>query len=148
MVDIGCGYGENRPIVESSGGQWPGVEPFKGGAHTVVGDAENLPFENESFDAVVMNAVLKHIPDVGKAFSEVARVLKPGGVFIGYVAYMECFHEISYSHLSFKALEHYSTIHNMKLEQIPGGHAFGIDYHLQVLFYPIPFKYARKIKTS
>ena len=60
----------------------------------------------------------------------------------------ECFHEISYSHLSFKALEHYSTIHNMKLEQIPGGHAFGIDYHLQVLFYPIPFKYARKIKTS
>jgi len=148
VVDIGCGYGNNRPIVESVGGQWTGVEPFEGGAHTIVGDAENLPFENESFDVVVMNAVLEHIPDVGKAFSEVARVLKPGGVFIGYVAYMECFHEISYSHLSFKALEHYSTINNMKLEKISGGHAFGIDYHLQVLAYPIPFKYTRKIIAS
>lgn len=145
VVDIGCGYGRNRKVVESVGGEWIGVEPFEGGAHTVVGDAEDLPFEDNEFDVAIMNAVLEHIPDVSKAFSEVARVLKPGGVFIGYVAYMECFHEISYSHLSFKALEHYSNINGMKLEKISGGAAFGIDYHLRVLLYPIPFKYARKL---
>lgn len=145
VVDIGCGYGGNKPIVEAAGGEWVGVEPFEGGAHLVVGDAENLPFEAQSFDIAIMDAVLEHIPDVGKAFSEVSRVLRPGGLFVGYVAFMECFHEISYSHLSFKALEHYSMINGMKLEKISGGVGFGIDYHLQVLFYPIPFKYPRKM---
>jgi len=144
VVDIGCGYGRNKSIVEAAGGEWVGVEPFEGGAHTVVGDAENLPFEDESFDVAIMDAVLEHVPDVGKAFAEVARVLKLGGVFIGYVAFMECYHEISYSHLSFKALEHYSEINGMKLEKISGGGAFGIDYHLNVLLYPFPFKIFRK----
>ena len=145
VVDIGCGHGRNRPIVESVGGTWTGVEPFEGGNHTVVGDAENLPFENAVFDVAIMHAVLEHIPDAGKAISEVARVLKPGGVFVGYSAFMECFHEISYSHLSFKALEHFANINGMRLERISGGHAFGIDYHLNVLFYPMPFGWMRKI---
>ena len=145
VVDIGCGFGTNKPIVEGVGGTWIGVEPFEGGAHTVVADAEDLPFENNSFDVAIMDAVLEHIPDVGKAFTEVGRVLKPGGIFIGYVAFMECFHEISYSHLSFKALEHYAKINGMELEKVGGGWAFGIDYHKRVLYYPLPFKLARKI---
>ncbi len=148
VADIGCGYGRNKKLVESLGGTWIGVEPFEGGAHTVTASAEDLPFENESFDVVIMDAVLEHIPNVGAAFSEVGRILKPGGVFVGYVAFMECFHEISYSHLSFKALEHYSEINNMKLEKISGGSAFGIDYHLNVLFYPLPFKFFRKLIAS
>jgi ubiquinone/menaquinone biosynthesis C-methylase UbiE len=148
VVDIGCGYGRNRKIVEFVGGEWIGVEPFEGGAHTVVGDAENLPFEDNTFDVAIMDAVLEHIPDVSKAFSEVARVLKPGGLFVGYVAFMECFHEISYSHLSFKALEHYSNVNGMKLKKISGGSAFGIDYHLNVLFHPLPFRFCRNIIAS
>lgn len=148
VVDIGCGYGRNRKIVEDAGGKWTGVEPFEGGAHTVVADAEDLPFENDTFDVAIMDAVLEHIPDVSKAIAEVARVLKPGGVFIGYVAFMECFHEISYSHLSFKALEHFSKVNNMKLEKISGGHRFGIDYHRRVLFYPIPMGWSRPVTAS
>ncbi len=144
VIDIGCGYGRNKEPVESVGGEWVGVEPFEGGAHTVVGSAHDLPFDEDSFDVAIMNSVLEHIPDAGKAFSEVSRVLKPGGVFIGYAAFMECFHEISYSHLSFKALEYYADINGMKLEKLQGGTAFGIDYHLQVLFYPLPFRFVRK----
>ena len=56
---------------------------------------------------------------------------------------MECFHEISYSHLSFKAMEHYSNINKMKLKKISGGNRFGIDYHKKVLYYPLPFNFIR-----
>ena len=145
VADIGCGYGRNKRLVESLGGEWIGVEPFEGGAHTVVANAEDLPFDNASFDVVIMDAVLEHIPDVSKAITEVARILKSGGVFIGYSAFMECFHEISYSHLSFKALEHYANINGMKLEKISGGSAFGIDYHMAVIMSPMPSRLMRKI---
>ncbi len=143
VVDIGCGYGRLRSVVEAAGGEWVGVEPFDGPAETVTASAEDLPFDDESFDVVVMDAVLEHIPNVSPALTEAARVLKPGGLFVGYVAFMECFHEISYSHLSFKALEHLSLINGMKLEAIGGGSRFGIDYHLNVLLFPLPVRWLR-----
>jgi SAM-dependent methyltransferase len=45
----------------------------------VVGDAERMPFRCCSFDAVVCQGVLHHLPDVGRALAEVDRVLLPGG---------------------------------------------------------------------
>jgi ubiquinone/menaquinone biosynthesis C-methylase UbiE len=42
-------------------------------------DAERLPFDDESFDLVFGHAVLHHIPDLGRAFAEFRRVLRPGG---------------------------------------------------------------------
>lgn len=143
VVDIGCGFGRTKHIVEKAGGIWVGVEPFEGGAQTVIASAEDLPFEDESFDVVIMTSVMEHVPNVELAFKEIGRILKKGGVFVGYIAYMECFHEISYSHLSFKGIEHYASQNNMKLEVISGGRRFGIDYHLTVLFSPLPFEWAR-----
>lgn len=145
VVDIGCGYGYNKSIVESLGGKWTGLDLFVSDDRIVKADAQSMPFKDTEFDVVIMDAVLEHIPDVGKAFSEVSRVLKINGLFVGYVAFMECFHEISYSHISFKALEYYSEINGMKLEKISGGSAFGIDHHLSVIFYPLPFSFIRKI---
>ncbi len=46
---------------------------------TVATEAEQLPFEDESFDLVFGHAVLHHIPDVDRAFAEFRRVLRPGG---------------------------------------------------------------------
>jgi SAM-dependent methyltransferase len=48
-------------------------------------DAESLPFRDRSFDLVLGHAVLHHLPDLERAFSEFDRVLKPGGriVFAG-----------------------------------------------------------------
>jgi ubiquinone/menaquinone biosynthesis C-methylase UbiE len=48
-------------------------------AETVRTEAEELPFEDESFDLVFGHAVLHHIPDLDKAFAEFRRVLRPGG---------------------------------------------------------------------
>ncbi len=43
-------------------------------------EAEALPFADASFDLVFGHAVLHHIPDLGRAFREFARVLRPGGM--------------------------------------------------------------------
>jgi SAM-dependent methyltransferase len=46
------------------------------------GSAENLPFNDASFDVVVTNGVFNLVVDKTKALKEVVRVLKPGGRFM------------------------------------------------------------------
>jgi SAM-dependent methyltransferase len=45
----------------------------------VGGEAETLPFEDESFDVVISNGVIDLTPDKDAVFSEINRVLRPGG---------------------------------------------------------------------
>ncbi len=47
-----------------------------------LGDAANLPFDDNSFDKIYSFGVLHHTPDIDKCIEEVYRVLKPGGTFI------------------------------------------------------------------
>jgi arsenite methyltransferase len=45
----------------------------------VEGSAEDLPFDDASFDVVISNGVIDLIPDKDAVFSEITRVLRPGG---------------------------------------------------------------------
>jgi SAM-dependent methyltransferase len=45
-------------------------------------DIQSIPFENNSFDVVICNHVLEHVPDFKKAASEIYRVLKKDGYAI------------------------------------------------------------------
>lgn len=42
---------------------------------------ESIPYDDESFDIVIANMMLYHVPDMNKALSEVKRVLKKDGLF-------------------------------------------------------------------
>ena len=42
-------------------------------------DAQAIPFDDNTFDLVIANHMLYHVPDLDKAVSEIRRVLKPGG---------------------------------------------------------------------
>jgi SAM-dependent methyltransferase len=69
-----------------------------------------LPFDDSSFDAVLSTDTFEHVMDLEGAFREIARVLKPGGVFLsrfgplfhspqGYHFYWAC--QVPYAHLLF-----------------------------------------------
>ena len=44
-------------------------------------DIQNIPFEADSFDVVIANMMLYHVPDIKSGLAEVRRVLKKGGAF-------------------------------------------------------------------
>ncbi|ARN77863.1 bifunctional demethylmenaquinone methyltransferase/2-methoxy-6-polyprenyl-1,4-benzoquinol methylase [Nonlabens spongiae] len=48
----------------------------------VVGDSENLHYENESIDAVTVSYGVRNFEDLEKGLSEILRVLKPGGILV------------------------------------------------------------------
>lgn len=47
--------------------------------HFVLGNAEKLPFDNESFDRIILTCVLHHVDSPAKVLSECRRVLRDGG---------------------------------------------------------------------
>ena len=51
-------------------------------AHIIRVDAEDIPYQDQSFDLVIANHVLEHVGDDRKALSEIRRVLAPGGFAI------------------------------------------------------------------
>ena len=50
-------------------------------ADYTVCDAMDIPFADSSFDVVIANMMLYHVPDIAKALGEIRRVLKPDGSF-------------------------------------------------------------------
>lgn len=47
----------------------------------LVGDSENLPFENDTFDAITVAFGIRNFENLEKGLSEILRVLKPNGIF-------------------------------------------------------------------
>ena len=58
----------------------------------VLGDACSLPFRDESFGLVWLEAALEHLPDPAAAVAEVRRVLKPNGIVYVEVPFMQGYH--------------------------------------------------------
>jgi ubiquinone/menaquinone biosynthesis C-methylase UbiE len=93
VLDVGCGQGIDVARYARAGARATGVDLTPrhvelARAHLAAlnleatiehGDAESLPFPDESFDRVSSNGVLHHTPDMPAALAEIARVLRPGG---------------------------------------------------------------------
>ena len=87
VLDVGCGPGELTQRFVDLGADVCAIDisprmvelTRARGIDAQVGDAEQLPFEADDFDCVFAGWVLYHVPDVGRAVAECARVLKPGG---------------------------------------------------------------------
>lgn len=59
-----------------------------------VADAQALPFMDASFDTVIANHMLYHVPDLPRALGEIRRVLKPGGCLYASTIGRDSMHEL------------------------------------------------------
>jgi ubiquinone/menaquinone biosynthesis C-methylase UbiE len=91
-LDLGCGTGWIHEVLQMKGYQRSlvGVDiafemlryAKRKKMNAVLGDAENLPFDDNRFDGVLAKGVLHHLPDMKTAVAEIARVLRPGGIAV------------------------------------------------------------------
>lgn len=96
-LDLGCGPRDQSAALEYLGFRYVGLD-YSTPAADLLGDAHAIPFADGSFDCVFSYAVLEHLHNPFIAFSEVARVLRPGGWFIGTVSQGEPFHSSYFHH--------------------------------------------------
>jgi SAM-dependent methyltransferase len=99
VLDLGCGEGRHVHGAHMMAGvnivgldldraslakAQEGLRSLPGGdgvSAVLAGDAYRLPFADQAFDAVICSEVLEHLEDYRRVLGEIARVLKPGGLF-------------------------------------------------------------------
>jgi arsenite methyltransferase len=87
ILDVGCGPGLFAEAIAVHGATVTGVDSSPAmvaaaavrGVTAVEGDAEDLPFAEETFDAACLVQVLEYVDDPVSVISEAARVVRPGG---------------------------------------------------------------------
>jgi ubiquinone/menaquinone biosynthesis C-methylase UbiE len=96
LLDVGCGSGDNLSRAASElKCKTTGIDPAPGAhgvgrftedamikSEIIQGNAENLPFENKTFDVVFCSHVLEHVNNEHKSLTEIARVTKENGTII------------------------------------------------------------------
>lgn len=92
VLDAGCGAGEYVEAMGQRGADAHGIEfveekvsqwqlSHPGDTRVRRGDLAGLAFSDNTFDIVLLNEVIEHVPDDNLALREIFRVLKPGGTF-------------------------------------------------------------------
>ena len=146
VLNVGAGQGSFTRLLEergfdvvSSDVTAPALDVLRAGVRgeVLLADMTDLPFGDDTFDAVVAGEVIEHIENDGLALSEAARVLRPGGVLaLSVPAHPEWFgasdrwagHVRRYTHRHL--IELVDSVPGLRLEVIrPWGFPMSALYH-------------------
>lgn len=96
ILDIGSGFrfqkeiGPYQSFFKGTNYRTLDIEPKY--QPDIIGDVQNFPLPDESFDAVICKAVLQLVPEPQKAAKEIYRVLRKGGKCLVYVPFLYSYH--------------------------------------------------------
>lgn len=113
LLEIGSG---TQHIIYNDSAKVVRVDIKEADSIDVVADAHDLPFEDDSYDAVIAKEVLEHLYHPHVAIDEVFRVLKPGGKFIASTCFYWPIHAAPIDYFRFtqfgleKLLEKYTEV--------------------------------------
>jgi SAM-dependent methyltransferase len=93
-------------LYNTQGIQVVGTDVYASTNTNVVADGHFLPFQNETFDAVWIQAVLEHVLDPSVVVGEIHRVLKPGGIVYADTPFIQQVHEQAYDFTRFTLSGH------------------------------------------
>ncbi|MEX0935063.1 MAG: methyltransferase domain-containing protein [Candidatus Paceibacterota bacterium] len=79
-----------RPLLENT--QYQILDPVPDYNPDIIGDIHDLPFDDNSIDAILCIAVLEHVENPIQAVREMYRSLKPGGYLFVYVPFLYYYH--------------------------------------------------------
>lgn len=88
ILDIGSGKAKSRNYFTSMGHEYVTLDN-KEGIADVLADMHMIPFENETFDAILSTSAFQFSSNLVNAFTESYRVLKIGGTITGSIAFLE-----------------------------------------------------------
>ncbi len=129
VVDLGCGRGDSVDAFRAADPtvRWIGVEVGDSEYETRpdvelrIFDGIALPFEDASVDIVFSKQVLEHVERPHELIVDVARVLAPGGIFVGSTSHLEPYHGRSTMNLTPYGLLRILQTSGLDLETIMPG---------------------------
>jgi SAM-dependent methyltransferase len=136
MLDMGCGDRRCEPVLRLGGHEYVGLD-IAGEDPDVLGIGEALPFRDESFDFVFTLSVVPHTAHPLVVMREIARVLKPGGRYIGTMEFLEPCHMQSRHHVTALGVQDWIDFSGFELVELEANDRWlGANALLKMGFFP------------
>ena len=149
VLDAGCGEQPLRRVIEASGAHYLGLDVSQNrrGTVDIVASLGSVPREDASVDTIVCTEVLEHVSDTAAAFSEMARLVRGGGVILLTTPFSYPLHEEphDYVRLTARAIGELAARNGLRVSEV---HALGNEVEVLALTFcnlmsnvlaPLPF---------
>ena len=129
---LGCGDAGESHFLQDLGYETAAFDIKRSSGTDFLADAHRIPLQDASFDLVLSMQVLEHLRSPWLAIREIARVLKPGGCFVGSVAFLKPYHG-SYFHMTYQGVTRLLRSQGLEVDKIRGAQSLMYSFYGNLL---------------